>query len=74
MLTSRSVSPIQSDANAGLNDVCKFVFSGGYQDLSDRSPSRDYSSGGQNDNFGGFGEDGRADRWKAHGLSLWGLG
>ena len=46
-------------------------FSGGYQDLSDRSPSRDYSSGGQNDNFGGFGEDGRADRWKAHGFSFW---
>merc|ERR550517_112055 len=34
---------------------------GGYQDLSDRSPSRDFSSGGQNDNFGGFGEDGRAE-------------
>merc|ERR1712112_333494 len=35
---------------------------GGYQDISDCSPGREYSSGGQNDNFGGFGEDGRANR------------
>ena len=37
-------------------------FSGGYQDISDRSPSREYSASSQNDNFGGFGEDGRTDR------------
>merc|ERR1719167_1372557 len=36
--------------------------SGGYQDISDRSPSREYSTGSKNDNFGGFEEDGRADR------------
>merc|ERR1712037_895381 len=48
---------------------------GGYQDISDRSPSREYSSGGQNDNFGGFGEDGRADRdWGRKDSDDWGKG
>ena len=44
-------------------NLISYLFSGGYQDISDCSPGREYSSGGQNDNFGGFGEDGRADRW-----------
>jgi len=48
---------------------------GGYQDISDRSPSREFGSSGQNDNFGGFGEDGRADRdWGRKDSDDWGKG